>query len=587
METKKNKNKKYLIIKNFFLVFNILLSFAIVLLFIEIIFKNKFLPNTYVNNISIANLTVQQAYDKLKNIYQPNYTIDVLFKNKTYKLKYKDIVIDPKIEDKIVQLFNDQQKISLIDRIKQRLLLKKQNIQIELSVNEDNINKFLDKLEKNIQPKPEDPVIQKVNNSFVVKNGIDGIKIDKQQTISNFQKIINSRIKDKQIVIQTKFYKNQLTKQEIQDIYSLIDKLEHKKINLYINEYKDYDIKIDDLVNFINPKTQDLDITNIEKYLNTLKEEIDTPAQDAVFEFDLDKRQVYKFIPDKPGIKLKIKQTSQAIKEQINLNLENEEKEVKISAILEKVEPTKKLKDTNNIGINERIAFGKSLFYHSSANRIHNIKTASNKLNLALVAPNETFSLNKRLGPVTTETGYKKAYVIKDGTVKLEAGGGVCQVSTTLFRALLNGGFPITKRYPHSFRVRYYELNNDPGFDATVYSGERDLQFINDTGHFILINTKMDEENYQLFVEIYGTYDGRIATITEYKKWGYTPPPPPEYIKDPTKPEGYIKQVDWPVAGIKTSFRYIVKDKDGNVKIDKVFVSNYKAWSAKYIVGGQ
>jgi vancomycin resistance protein YoaR len=209
----------------------------------------------------------------------------------------------------------------------------------------------------------------------------------------------------------------------------------------------------------------------------------------------------------------------------------------------------------------------------------------ADKLNLTIVPPGEEFSFVKTIGPVNAETGYQQAYVIRSGSTLLEFGGGVCQVSTTTFRALLNAGLNITRRLPHSYRVSYYELNQQPGFDATVYAGNVDLRFINDTPGHILIYSKADSERLYMTVKIYGTDDGRTTEIKNYKKYGYTPPPEPEYIPTDTLLPGEVKQVENAVAGIKARFDWIVRNASGAIIREKTFYSNYQAWGAKYLVG--
>jgi vancomycin resistance protein YoaR len=252
---------------------------------------------------------------------------------------------------------------------------------------------------------------------------------------------------------------------------------------------------------------------------------------------------------------------------------------------LQKAEPEISLADTNDLGINELIGFGETYYYHSIPSRIHNVKVTADKLNLTIVPPGEEFSFVKTIGPVNAETGYQQAYIIRSGSTLLEFGGGVCQVSTTTFRALLNAGLNITRRLPHSYRVSYYELNQQPGFDATVYAGNVDLRFINDTPGHILIYSEADSERLYMTVKIYGTDDGRTAEIKNYKKYGYTPPPEPEYIPTDSLPPGEVKQVENAVAGIKASFDWIVRDASGEIIREKTFYSNYQAWGAKYLVG--
>ena len=189
------------------------------------------------------------------------------------------------------------------------------------------------------------------------------------------------------------------------------------------------------------------------------------------------------------------------------------------------------------------------------------------------------------MGEVSTETEYKAAYIIQNGQTVLAPGGGVCQVSSTLFRALLDSGLKVSKRLAHSYRVSYYEINNEPGFDATVYSGNIDLRFINDTEHFILLHFDTDSENLYMDAKIYGTSDGRTTEIIGYRKWGYQAAAAPVYLTDPSLAPGQIKQIDWSATGIKAEFTNVIKDKNGQVLREDSYYSNYQPWSAKYLVG--
>src|SRR6185369_11000366 len=113
-------------------------------------------------------------------------------------------------------------------------------------------------------------------------------------------------------------------------------------------------------------------------------------------------------------------------------------------------------------------------------------------------------------------------------------GGGVCQVSTTLFRAALNAGLPIVERHAHAYRVHYYEEDSSPGVDATVYVPTVDLKFKNDTGHYILIQSIIDLTQPRLTFMIYGTNDGRVVNQTAPVVTNIRPAPADKYEDDPT-----------------------------------------------------
>ncbi len=247
-------------------------------------------------------------------------------------------------------------------------------------------------------------------------------------------------------------------------------------------------------------------------------------------------------------------------------------------------EPEIKASEVNDIGIEELLGRGESRFAHSIPSRIFNVALAARRINYALIPPGEVFSFNKEVGEISGSTGYQSAYVIKDGRTVLGDGGGTCQVSTTMFRAAIKAGLPIVERKAHSYRVTYYEQGSGPGIDATVYAPTADLKFLNDTPGHILIQTIVDTRNTAMHIDIFGTNDGRISSISEPKVWGQSPPPAPLYEDDPTLPVGVVKQIDWAAWGAKTSFEYKV-EKDGEVIYEKTFYSNFKPWQAVYLRG--
>ena len=328
-----------------------------------------------------------------------------------------------------------------------------------------------------------------------------------------------------------------------------------------------------------------IDTKKAQETIKKWSDEIYREPQNAVFEYSENEKEVTTFVPDRNGRALNQQETLTLVTEKILSIPAEESDEVSFELPITTVEPATTLESTNGFGITERIGFGESYYDHSIPTRINNVGVTSKKINNILVAPGEEFSFNKALGEVSAATGFKPAYVISNGKTELGDGGGVCQVSSTLFRALLDSGLHISLRLPHSYRVGYYELNSDPGFDATVYSGNVDLRFINDTDHYVLIHTTNDPENLHLVMELYGTSDGRTTEISDYQKWGFSPALPTEYIEDPSLPAGTKKQVDWAVSGLKTKFTHTVKDAEGNVMREKTYTSNYRPWSAKYLVG--
>lgn len=333
------------------------------------------------------------------------------------------------------------------------------------------------------------------------------------------------------------------------------------------------------------------EVVNTQKILTFLKNHValfvDRPPRDAVFRIENGRAAV--FVSSQEGYKLDTAAASNLITSRLE-QLAGPESgftptkidplELKVTVIQPKIPNSA----VNNLGIETLLGRGVSYFKGSIANRIDNIELASSHFNGVLIEPDTEASFNQILGEVTAQTGYKSAYVIKQGRTVLDDGGGVCQVSTTLFRAVLNAGLPIPERTAHAYRVAYYEQGFDPGLDATVYAPSVDLKFKNDTPAYLLIQTQIDRKNSTLTFEVYGADDGRKALITKPQVSNVQPPPPPLHQDDPDLPKGTTKQIDWAAWGAKVVFNYKVT-RGGETIFKQTYVSNYRPWQAVYLVG--
>ena len=278
-----------------------------------------------------------------------------------------------------------------------------------------------------------------------------------------------------------------------------------------------------------------------EEYIIFLNQIVNREPIDAQFTIRNDK--VVAFALSGEGVKLKLEENIAILSKEILAG----KREIQLETT--KTQPKITTDSVNNLGITTLLAKGVSNFSGSPNSRIHNIKIGIAKFNGTLIKPDEEFSFNKILGKVGPEQGYEPELVIKKDKTIPEYGGGLCQVSTTMFRAAINAGLEITQRYPHAFAVKYY---NPQGFDATIYPPFPDLKFINNTPKHILIQTKID--GYELIFEIYGTNNERKVEIDG--------------------PYQYDIKED---GSMKARLIQKVYDEDNNLIIDKTFYSNYKS----------
>jgi len=244
-----------------------------------------------------------------------------------------------------------------------------------------------------------------------------------------------------------------------------------------------------------------------------------------------------------------------------------------------------------DLGVTELIHEEVSYFYGSDADRVQNIKVSSAQFHGVMVAPGATFSMAEALGDISLENGYAEALIIAGGQTIQGVGGGVCQVSTTLFRAAFFSGFPIVERYPHAYRVSYYEKvagnridQRLAGLDATVFVPIVDFKFTNDTDHWLLMETYVNPSYSSIVWKFYSTSDGREVDWSTTGVTNVVEAPKPKYVENPELNEGVIKQVDWAAEGADVTVSRTVTRNGEVINSDTIF-TRYRPWQAVYEYG--
>lgn len=211
----------------------------------------------------------------------------------------------------------------------------------------------------------------------------------------------------------------------------------------------------------------------------------------------------------------------------------------------------------------------------SNQNRNNNILLAINALNGLVIFPGEEFSFNKTTGNRTIERGYKPAGAYRNGEFVEEPGGGVCQISSTLYNAIIFSGIKTTERNPHSFEPSYVTPGEDSMVSYDGYSGP-DLRFVNKQNTSVAIRAVFEDK--KLTVSIIGMpilEDGVKVSMRSEKTKDYDPPAP-KYEEDQTLQPGQEVETTEGVKG-STWKTYLVTSKDGKViKEDYFHTSTYR-----------
>ena len=320
-------------------------------------------------------------------------------------------------------------------------------------------------------------------------------------------------------------------------------------------------------------------------YLKTLESSIDQDPQNARFTFNDDTHLLEVIQSSILGRKLDLEQSASAINDAIAAGSHS------ATLSLEIAQP--QVPDTAtgaDLGITQLVGVYTSYFRGSSSERVQNITAGASKFHGLLVAPGATLSMADVLGDISLDNGYAEAMIIIGDQSIQGVGGGICQVSTTLFRTAFFAGYPIVERHAHTYRVGYYEQTSTghdkdlAGMDATVFVPLVDFKFTNDTPYWLLMETYVNTSNYSLTWKFYSTSDGRSVDWSTSGLTDVVPHPDAKYIESPDLSAGTIKQTDYAVDGATVEVNRTVS-RGGQVLYNDKFVTKYEAWPDIYEYG--
>lgn len=320
-------------------------------------------------------------------------------------------------------------------------------------------------------------------------------------------------------------------------------------------------------------------------YLNSIEHNLNTTPENARFIFNDDTRQIDLLTSATIGRTLNVENSVAAINTAIQSGSHN------VDLVFDTVNPPVTDSATAaELGITELVESQTTYFRGSTTDRVQNIRIASGQFHGLLIAPGETLSMAEILGDISLDNGYAEAMIILgDQTIK-GVGGGVCQVSTALFRTAYYAGFQILERHSHAYRVGYYEQTatghnaNLAGLDATVFVPIVDLKFKNDTPHWLLMETYIYPNSYALEWKFYSTNDGRTVTSSSTGLTNIVESPDPVYRENPNLPQGTTKKVDWAVDGATVTVKRTVT-LNGVVLYNDTFYTRYQAWGDVFEYG--
>jgi vancomycin resistance protein YoaR len=297
-------------------------------------------------------------------------------------------------------------------------------------------------------------------------------------------------------------------------------------------------------------------------YFARLEKTVDTPPRDA--DFAIASNGGVRVVPSRPGLALDVPQSAARI-----LAAASRVTNRTATLVLAEQQPKRTTADAQAMGITGTVGSYET-FYGGIANRIHNVQLVAHLVDHKFIAPGETFSFNGTTGERSAAKGFLEAPVIVNGELQTGLGGGVCQVSTTVFNAAYDAGLPITSRTNHALYISHYPL----GRDATVDYPGVDLKFVNDTKHWLLLRTYVGSSS--LTVVLYGApQHRRVETTTAPLR--IVAPAPIQKTVDATLKPGEVVVDDYGAPAQATSVERKVYDANGKLLSDATWYSSYRS----------
>lgn len=594
-------NKRWLIITILVAFFIIVSIIAGAIIAFEIRYNNKFFPGSKMGNISLSGLTPAQALENLDQTTQniEKEGIKIIYRNHgDLYLKVTPMLnalSDPDLSREVINFDNHSAIYEAFaygrsgnwwQNIGQQMAILfsdkkfKAKVEIDERILKKNLQEQFSEVEQPVQNAQPKIIWQGNNYQIEILLEQSGQSFDFAGAINNLRANLE-QLKNDQIELTSIAAEPTVTKSQAEQNKYLIDQVlsttspqfQYQNRNWIINKSE-----LSMMLEFYRDNDQVKLGVNRDKFYDWLDKNIgsviNVEPKDANIEMKNGK--VVRLTPHIEGKKI----NQQEAYKQINQGLLSDN--LSFPLIVETELPKIVTGDINNLGISEIIGTGQSNFAGSPQNRRHNIKNGASSLHGILIEPDEEFSLINALGEIDASTGYLPELVIKGSKTVPEYGGGLCQIGTTVFRTAMASGLPITERRNHSYNVSYYLENGLPGTDATIYIPHPDVRFINNTGHYILIQYRIEGDN--LYFDFWSTKDGRIAERTTPKVWGWTSPPPTKYVETTDLAPGQKRCTESSHKGVSASFDYIITYADGTT--DKTtFDSYYRPWQAVCLIG--
>lgn len=496
----------------------------------RVAYRGKILPGAQAYGIYLGGLTKEegvQLIDSMSKKYREGQTVTISTPDKKIAIKASDLSLTHTSSSVIDELYATGRQGWINQQLWDEFLLlvgatspRSARVQFDgakvaqaLSTEMDTVNTVV-----------ADPKLSVSNESVTITESQPGTRVSLYKTLGEIQAAAG-RFEQAHVRLQTYTLESGVQTSDLAAKQSRIAYFVKNPLKLTYDT-RSWDISAQDIASWIgssSPPPLSTDIlhrayldpsytrtrtgfskSRIEETLNQIAGQINQTAVDAKLTISGERATVFQQSRD--GLALDAAATAERILEQLSLDSRSLALSDTVTTPLVVSVTKADISDEtiDRLGIKELLSEGVSYFPGSPANRLQNIRQGTARYEGVLLKPGQIFSFGELLGEVGPETGYAPGLIILGDHEEKAYGGGLCQVSSTAFRAALLAGLPILERTNHAFAVSYYTAPfGVPGVDATIYYPQVDFKFKNDTDNYILIQTEL--RGTTLKFRFYGT----------------------------------------------------------------------------------
>jgi vancomycin resistance protein YoaR len=458
------------------------------------------------------------------------------------------------------------------------------SIALKVDLNQATLNQWFDLVDRDINQAPKNATLSVVDGKVVVEQSVDGVVVDRAQATAMILSTLKS-MGSFQGALPTKVIPAAIHSADLQGVQSQLTAALAQPVKLTFGK-KHWTLTASDLGQFVivgkdgvgNPSVT-LDKDGLSTWLSKkISGEVNSEPVDAKVAWGGDDVGLTAVEPSHNGARLKPSTLAENVIASFFSN--HASIEVPVTWTSPKI-------DSNNLGalgITTKLSVGDSSFEGSDAGRENNIEVGISLLNGTLVPPGALFSFNHAIGEITADKGYTEAAIVDGQAIGRDIGGGICQVSTTTFRAAFFAGFQSEERWAHRYRFPFYELDGwTPGLDASILQpegnpfGGGDYSFWNPSDSaWLLIEAYVDAPH--AYVIIYGPDLGWTVKVSDPE---YGSPsdvvkqPPDQEVVDDTLEPGTVNMKEYGLSSSDVSYERTVTDRDGNIVRQDSLYSHY------------